>query len=200
MRLPSLAVSESDRVDLEQLVRSNTIEARLAQRARIVLLAAEGHSNVEIGKLVDMHYNQVAVWRQRYAQMGMSGLEDNPRPGRPPTYGHDDVLLMVGTVVTDPPPDNATRWTMEALARRLNDHGVPISASQVWRLCRALDLKPWQPRLVPPPAPTRTTGASRCAGSSSTAATAPRCSLPASMCTRAISPRGSPTLLAAITS
>ena len=76
--------------------------------------------------------------------MGISGLEDNPRPGRPPTYGHDDVLLMVGTVVTDSPPDNATRWTMEALARRLNDHGVPISASQVWRLCRALDLKPWQ--------------------------------------------------------
>jgi len=51
---------------------------------------------------------------------------------------------MVGTVVTDSPPDNATRWTMESLARRLNDQGVPISASQVWRLCRALDLKPWQ--------------------------------------------------------
>ena len=86
MRLPSLAVSESDRVDLQQLVRSNTIEARLAQRARIVLLAAEGHSNVEIGKLVGMHYNQVAVWRQRYAQMGMSGLATTPaRDGRQPT-------------------------------------------------------------------------------------------------------------------
>ena len=144
MRLPSLAVCESDRIELEHRVRSNTIEARLAQRARIVLLASEGHSNVEIGELVGMHYNQVAVWRQRYAQMGMGGLEDDPRPGRPPIYGHDDVLLMVGTVVTDPPPDNATRWTMETLARRLNDQGVPISASQVWRLCRALDLKPWQ--------------------------------------------------------
>ena len=75
---------------------------------------------------------------------GVDGLEDDSRPGRPPTYGHDDVLLMVGTVVTDSPSDNATRWTMESLARRLNDQGVPISASQVWRLCRALDLKPWQ--------------------------------------------------------
>jgi len=33
---------------------------------------------------------------------------------------------------------------MEAIARRVNEEGVPISASQVWRICRALDLKPWQ--------------------------------------------------------
>src|SRR5690606_3518103 len=53
------------------------------------------------------------------------------------------VLLLVKTV-TEPPPDTATRWTMEAIARRLNEHGVAISASQVWRICRSLDLKPWQ--------------------------------------------------------
>jgi len=58
-------------------------------------------------------------------------------------YGHDDVLLIVKTV-TEPPPDEATRWTMGALARPLNEHRVGISPSQVWRLCRALDLKPWQ--------------------------------------------------------
>jgi transposase len=58
-------------------------------------------------------------------------------------YGHDDVLLLVKTV-TERPPDEATRWTMEAIAGRLNEHGVPISPSQVWRICRSLDLKPWQ--------------------------------------------------------
>jgi transposase len=58
-------------------------------------------------------------------------------------YDHDDVLLLVKTV-TEPPPDGATRWTMDALAEAMNGHGVPISASQVWRICRALDLKPWQ--------------------------------------------------------
>jgi transposase len=143
MRLPALVVSESDRAELERRVRCRTVQARVAQRARIVLLAAEGHSNVDIGELVGMHYNQVAVWRRRYSLMGLAGLNDDPRPGRPPVYGHDDVLLMVKTV-TEPPPDEATRWTMEALAGRLNEYGVPISASQVWRLCRALDLKPWR--------------------------------------------------------
>ena len=107
------------------------------------MLAADGVSNREIGELVDLHYNQVAVWRRRYAELGVAGLADEERPGRPCVYDHDDVLLLVKTV-TEPPPDGATRWTMEALAAVMNGHGVPISASQVWRICRALDLKPWQ--------------------------------------------------------
>ena len=90
-----------------------------------------------------MHYNQVAVWRKRYAEYGLAGLDDQDRSGRPCVYDHDDVLLLVKTV-TEPPPDSATRWSMEALSRVMADNGVPISASQCWRICRALDLKPWQ--------------------------------------------------------
>lgn len=128
---------------LQAWSRAGTVEARVAKRARIVLLAAEGRSNREIGALVDLHYNQVAVWRRRYAEFGLAGLEDIERPGRPCVYDHDDVLLLVKTV-TEPPPASATRWTMEALAEAMAAHGVPISASQCWRICKALDLKPWQ--------------------------------------------------------
>jgi len=115
----------------------------VAKRARIVLLAADGVSNRDIGDIVDLHYNQVAVWRTRYAELGLAGLDDEERPGRPCVYDHDDVLLLVKTV-TEPPPDGSTRWTMDALAAAMNANGVAISASQVWRICRALDLKPWQ--------------------------------------------------------
>jgi transposase len=128
---------------LERRVRCATVEVRTAERARLVLMAAEGASNVAIGETIGMHYNQVAVWRRRYGQFGLAGLEDADRSGRPPVYGHDDVLLLVKTV-TEPPPDTAARWTMEAIAGRLNEQGVAISASQVWRICRGLDLKPWQ--------------------------------------------------------
>jgi transposase len=83
------------------------------------------------------------VWRNRYRDFGLVGLDDGDRSGRPPVYGHDDVLLLVKTA-TEPPPDALTRWTMEAIAERMNGHGVPISPSQVWRICRSLDLKPWQ--------------------------------------------------------
>ena len=47
-------------------------------------------------------------------------------------------------LVTEDPPAGAARWTMEALAEAMAEHGVPISASQAWRICKALDLKPWQ--------------------------------------------------------
>jgi hypothetical protein len=47
-------------------------------------------------------------------------------------------------LITELPPDNATRWTIEALSGQMARHGVPISASQCWRICKALDLKPWQ--------------------------------------------------------
>jgi len=124
-------------------VRANTVQAREAERARLVMMAADGASNRDIGVAIDMHYNQVAVWRRRYAEFGLAGLADGDRSGRPPVYGHDDVLLLVKTV-TEPPPDDTARWTMEAIARRLNENKVAMSASQVWRICRSLDLKPWQ--------------------------------------------------------
>lgn len=143
MRLPPLVVNDSDRIELERRTRSGTIASRDAQRARIVLLAADGMSNRDIAEVVGLHYNQVGLWRSRYELLGIAGLDDEPRPGRPPVYGHDDVLLLVKTV-TEEPPDGATRWTMEALAGAMNERGIPISASQAWRICRALDLKPWQ--------------------------------------------------------
>jgi transposase len=143
MRLPPLVLRPGDREELERRVRSNTVAARDAERARLVLMAADGATNRDIGAVIGMHYNQVAVWRRRYAQFGLVGLGDEERPGRPPIYDHDDVLLLVKTV-TEPPPDEATRWTMEAVAARMKERGVPISASQVWRICRSLDLKPWQ--------------------------------------------------------
>src|SRR5215213_430151 len=143
MRLAPLRLRPGDRGVLEAWCRAATVEARLARRARLVLLAANGVSNRDIGDRIDMHYNQVAVWRRRYGQFGLAGLGDEERPGRPCVYDHDDVLLLVKTV-TEPPANGATRWTMEALAAAMNGHGVGISPSQVWRICRALDLKPWQ--------------------------------------------------------
>jgi len=85
MRLPALKLRRGDRDVLESWTRAGTIEARLAKRAKIVLAAADGMSNRDIGEMVEMHYNQVAVWRHRYAELGLAGLADEERSGRPPT-------------------------------------------------------------------------------------------------------------------
>ena len=144
MRLPRLVVSDKDRAELERRVRSHTTAQRDVTRARIVLLAADGHTNRTIAGLVGLHHNQVGSWRQRYAAGGLAGLAEPKRPGRPVVYDHD-ARLRILTTITQTPPASASRWTMAAVARRLEAE-VGISASQVWRICRALDLKPWQVR------------------------------------------------------
>ncbi len=144
MRLPPLDVSPEDRVVLERRARSKTASQRDVTRARIILLAADGEPNTAIGVAVGIHHNNVAVWRKRYEAEGLGGLNDCPRPGRPVTYGHDDRLRIVKTIC-DTPPEPASRWTMDAVSQALADE-VGISASQVWRICRGLDLKPWQVR------------------------------------------------------
>jgi hypothetical protein len=72
MRLPPLKLRRGDRAQLEARVRSNTIEARAAKRARMILLMADGMSNRTIGELVDLHYNQVGLWRKRYEEFGLT--------------------------------------------------------------------------------------------------------------------------------
>jgi transposase len=144
MRLAPLAIKPEDVVELERRARSKTAARRDGERARIVLLAAEGYSNIAIGHEVGLNPDQVSVWRRRYRERGMAGLRDDPRPGRPLVYGHDDRLRIVKTICEEPPAP-ASRWTMDAVAHALADD-VGISASQVWRICDRLQLKPWQVR------------------------------------------------------
>src|SRR5271165_2949224 len=87
MRLDPLKLRRGDRSQLEAILRSGTVEARLAQRARIIVLAADGWSNRDIAETVGMHYNQVGIWRKRYVEFGLAGLSDEERTGRPHIYG-----------------------------------------------------------------------------------------------------------------
>jgi transposase len=60
------------------------VSARLAGRARIVLLAAEGLSNAEIARRTGTSRPTVLDWRARYDAGGIRALDDLPRSGRPP--------------------------------------------------------------------------------------------------------------------
>ncbi len=81
--VPALRITGEEQRELERRATSERVTRRTAQRASIVLLAAQGVANREIARLVGLNQNQVGMWRKRYAAMGMGGLEDRPRPGRP---------------------------------------------------------------------------------------------------------------------
>jgi DNA-binding CsgD family transcriptional regulator len=83
-RLLPARVRPGDEPKLTSLLRSSTLGAGLAQRARIVLLAAQGLPNAEIARRVGMSRPTVIGWRNRYETGGIRALGDLDRSGRPP--------------------------------------------------------------------------------------------------------------------
>ncbi|MEO8122046.1 MAG: IS630 family transposase, partial [Rhodoferax sp.] len=119
---------------MTKLARSKLTSMRLAQRARIVLLAAQGMKSQDIAQQLDVGRVQVSRWRERYAQSRLAGLErDLPRGAPPATV---DVARLVA-LTTQSKPAAATHWSTRTMAAALG-----ISAASVSRHWRANGLKP----------------------------------------------------------
>ena len=90
---PALVLRPGDCAELERWTRSDRFGASAAKRARIVLLAADRVTNTRIAELIDATVTTVLNWRGRYHYRGMSGLGDEPRPGRPRTLDHRGAIV-----------------------------------------------------------------------------------------------------------
>ncbi len=135
---PNIVLSEEEQSELTHLVRSKLTSVRLVQRARIVLLSAEGKQNKAIAEQLSLGRVQVARWRERYAQHRLAGIErDRPR-GAPPSKV--DVARLV-ELTTQSTPSAATHWSTRTMAAELG-----ISAASVSRHWRANGLKPHRVR------------------------------------------------------
>jgi len=132
-----LDVRGKDKRQLRSWSRSSGIRAGLAQRARIVLLAAEGVSNTEIASRVGVSRPTVVQWRARYAQGGVAALADRARPGRPRRV--DQAQIVVETLTPPPAKLGVTHWS----SRLLGDH-LGIGNATVARAWREWKLQPWR--------------------------------------------------------
>jgi transposase len=133
----ALALRDGDRDELARLTRSSSVRAGLAQRARIVLLAADGESNTAIAAQVGVSRPTVIDWRDRYASNGIAGLHDEPRSGRPRSIDHRDV---VATTLAPPPKKyGVTHWSSRLLAGHLG-----IGNATVARAWREYGVQPWR--------------------------------------------------------
>jgi transposase len=109
----------------------------LAQRARIVLLAAEGVPNAQIAARVGVSRPTVNLWRNRYAGAGLAGLDDRPRPGRPRRV--DQAQIVVATLTAPPDRLGVTHWSSRLLADQLG-----VGNATVARTWREWKLQPWR--------------------------------------------------------
>lgn len=128
----ALQLREGDRSRLEALTRMSTAPAGLVQRARILLLAAEGVSNTDIAARLGTSRPTVLKWRERYGVAGIASLGDLPRAGRPGTV--DEVAVLVATLAENGRPParlGVTHWSSRLLGAEL---GLSFSAvAKVWR-------------------------------------------------------------------
>jgi transposase len=130
-----IEVSDEDRETLHKWKKSPRTPQKLVRRADIILAAAEGLNNKAISERGLGSEQTICLWRKRYAERGIEGLQDEPKPGRPRRIGQDKTAEIVATTLT--PPEGMTHWSARRLAKQ-----VGVSHSTVHRIWQAYDLKP----------------------------------------------------------
>ena len=126
-----VSLTEGERTELEETVRTRTAPHREVQRARLVLLASEGMANTAIAGEVGLSRSRVVDWRQRFARERLAGLRDAPRPGKPRRYDQTTERRIVAKL-DEPAPEGFSGWNGPLLAKALGD----VSVDQVWRVLR----------------------------------------------------------------
>ena len=172
---PALALSDQEKAELERIDRQHTAPCRLVQRARIILLAAQGLRVSKIAATLRVCRNTVGKWVGRYADQSpetstqadaslsapaaeptesppskLPRLADAPRPGRPDTFTAEAFCRIIA-LACERPEDHGrpiTHWTARELKDEVLQQGIvaSISVRHLQRLFHAIDLQPHRSR------------------------------------------------------
>jgi DNA-binding CsgD family transcriptional regulator len=131
---PPVVIDDSQREVLTQWARSRSLSARQVERAKVVLLAADGKTDLEIAASLHITNKKAARWRKRFLKVGVPGLEkDASRPGRKPPIATTVKLELIHKT-TQASPANATpgarepwppKW--ESAKPRYGGSGTPMA-------------------------------------------------------------------------
>src|SRR5262245_7155406 len=137
---PPIEVTGEERAELERLVRRHTTGQQLAERARIVLLMAEGLNNSEVARAVDVDVDTVRKWRGRWrrirevpvAELSVAArLADAPRPGTPARITPEQVCRIVALACEAPGASGRpiSQWSSTELAAEIVRRGIVATIS-----------------------------------------------------------------------
>jgi len=128
----AIELTQDERTVLEGFVRSTKTEYRMRQRARIVLLAADGMATRAIGREVGCTTGTASKWRVRFAKDRLGGLSETGNRGAAPKYTAQTDQRILAQLDT-PVPAGYGRWSGPLIARALGD----VDVQYVWRFLRA---------------------------------------------------------------
>ena len=135
-----IELSDKARQELKKLVARHSIGQQKAQRARIILKAAEGKNNAEIARELQQSIDMVRLWRRRWLELAPLALEDLsveerledlPRPGAPPRLTADQ-LCQIEQLACEAPEKAGrpiSQWTNREIADEIVARGIVDSLS-----------------------------------------------------------------------
>lgn len=132
----NIQLDEQSLEELKSLVASRTSTVRSWERASIILGLAAGRAKQEIAKQLGLAWQTVLRWEQRFLQLGLEGLKDAPRSGRPRTIGPEKIAQIVQKTTRETPIDS-THWSTRSLAAVME-----VSACSISRIWREQKLQP----------------------------------------------------------
>ena len=132
----AIDLTETERGELDALLRRHGTAQALALRARIVLLAAAGLTNSAIAEGLGIDKHTAGKWRNRFAAARFDGLHDEPRPGAPRQIG-DDAIAETIRMTLESRPAGATHWSLRSMAR-----ATGYAPSTIHRIWQAFGLQP----------------------------------------------------------
>jgi len=168
-RAAKVAITERQQEVLRKLSRSTTVEFRLRQRAKIILLAFEKKFNTQISVEVGINPDQVGVWRKRWKQEFekltiIEGLDppaelrkaiitllsDLPRSGTTPKFTAEQ-LTMIFAIACEAVEESGrpvARWTQQEIIAEAVKRGIitSMSTSHISTLLREAQLQPHKSR------------------------------------------------------
>ena len=127
----SITCTDKDRRELERMRGSRTYEARMVERAKMVMGCLAGQRNDEIAAELGIRPGTVGVWRRRCAAEGLNGLRDRKRPGKPLRYSPIEWRHRLLAQIEQPPPAGPATWDGRSLSKALG-----VSDDAVWRRLR----------------------------------------------------------------
>jgi transposase len=136
----TLVLSAQERVQLQRWAQRAKTAQYLALRAKIVLRAADGGTDKQIAAELAVDASTVQRWRARFTERRLDGLQDEPRPGRPPSITLDQVEdVIIATLESAPGPQAGgdTHWSRASMAERSG-----LSKSSIGRIWKNFGLKP----------------------------------------------------------
>jgi transposase len=141
----ALKIDQEDQRHLQLLAHSGKTPQRNALRARIVLAAAEGHSNSSIARTLKITRPTVLLWRARFRDCGVPGLlKAAEGRGRKRTVAVEAVKSAIFTLLHSPPSQhsiNRTSWNLASIRECMLRQGIPISRTTISRIVAAAGYK-----------------------------------------------------------